>query len=258
MATKQANGYKEKGNAAFKAGDHAKAIEFYTYATELDPNNPIFFTNRSTAYFKMKKFDKSLRDANKAIAKDKAWAKGHYRRGIVLMEKEQFKEALVSLEQSAKLKPDNSSFSIAVQTCKQKMTKGMSSAEITKLEANEFFKCGKIEDALKKYTLALKLCGNSEKEKLVKADIYGNRAACYRQLYDSKAVVSDCTEALKLNPNHVKALIRRGQALESLEKFQEALQDFKQANYLAPGTPIAVQGSSRIRASLKRMKKLGC
>lgn len=258
MATKQANSYKEKGNNAFKAGDHAKAIEYYTYATELDPNNPIFFTNRSTAYFKMKKFDKSLRDANKAIAKDKAWAKGHYRRGVVLMEMEQFKDALVSLEQAAKLKPDNSSFSIAVVNCKQKMTKGMSRAEITKLEANECFKAGKIDEAVKKYTLALKVCGSSEKEKLVKADVYANRAACYRQLYDSKAVVDDCTEALKLNPNHVKALLRRGQALESLEKFKDALEDFKMANYLAPGTPIAVSGASRIRSALKRMEKLGC
>lgn len=256
MATKQALSYKEKGNEAFKKGEHAKAIEYYTYATELDPNNPIFFTNRSTAYFKMKKFQKSLRDANKAIAKDKSWAKGHYRRGIVLMEMENWKDAIESLEKASKLKPANHSFSKAVQDCKSKMTDGMCSAEITKLEANELFKGGHIEEAIKKYGLALSLCNTSEKQKLIKADIYANRAACYRQLYDSKAVVSDCTDAIKLNPIHVKAFIRRGQALESLEKFEDALADFRQATYLAPGTPIAVQGASRITASLKRMKKL--
>jgi len=256
MATKQAEAYKDQGNKAFKLGDHGKAIEFYTYATELDPNNPIFFTNRSTAYFKMKKFDKSLRDANKAISKDKNWAKGHYRKGIVLMELKQYKEAFASLDRAHKMKPDNVSFSNALQQCKSKMTDGMSAAELTKVEANEMFKQGKIEDAITKYTVALGLCKDTKKEDLIKADIYANRAACNRQLYKSTDVVSDCTEALKLNPNHVKALIRRGQAYESLEKFQKALEDFRSATYLAPGTPIAVSGCARITSSLKRQKKL--
>lgn len=256
MATKQANKYKEQGNEAFKRGDHAKAIEYYTFATECDPNNPIFFTNRSTAYFKMEKYDKSLRDANKAIKKDPKWAKGYYRRGMVLMHQENYKEALEAFQTANKLKPDNATFDSAVATCKGKMMKGMSAGEITKTEANDLFKNGQIEEAVKKYTTAIKVCGTSEKDKLVKADCYANRAACYRQLYNSKAVVEDCTECLKLNPNHVKALIRRAQSYESLEKYKEALEDFKQANYLAPGTAIAVQGSSRIRAALKRMEKM--
>jgi len=256
MATKQAQKYKEEGNKAFKAGDHGKAIEYYTYATELDPKNPIFFTNRSTAYFKMKKWDKSLRDANKAIVCDSKWAKGYYRKGMVLMEMEKHKEALEALEKAAKLKPDNVSFSNAVAQCKAYFMKGMSPAEILKLDANELFKSGKIDEAVKKYTAGLRACKDTPKDRLVKADIYANRAACHRQLYSSKEVVEDCTEALKLNHNHVKAFIRRAQALESLEKFKEALSDFQQAAYLAPGTTVAVQGASRIRAALKREQKM--
>jgi len=256
MATKQAMKYKEKGNKAFKAGNHAKAIENYTYATELDPKNPIFYTNRSTAYFKMEKFDKSLRDANKAIKCDPKWAKGYYRKGVVLMEMNQHKEALPALEKASKLKPDNVSFSNAVAACKAHNMKGMSGAEILKMEANELFKSGRIEDAIKKYTQAIAACKDNDKDKLIKADIYANRAACHRQLYASKKVVADCTSALEYNPRHVKAMIRRAQAQESLEKFTEALQDFQQATYLAPGTPVAVQGASRIRAALKREKKM--
>jgi len=227
-----------------------------TLTTELDPKNPVFFTNRSTAYFKMQKFDKSLRDANKAIKCDPKWAKGYYRKGVVLMEMDQHKEALPALEKASKLKPENVSFSNAVATCKAANMKGMSGAEIIKLEANDLFKSGNIEAAIKKYTQALHAAEDTAKDKLVKGDIYANRAACYRQLYSSKKVVADCTSALACNPNHVKALIRRAQALESLEKFKEALQDFQQANYLAPGTPVAVQGASRIRAALKREKKM--
>jgi len=214
--------------------------------------NPIFFTNRSTAYFKMKKFEKSLRDANKAIKLDKSWAKGYYRKGLALMEFGNHKEALVELKHAEKLKPDNASFSQAVITCKTHFMKGMSGGEIIKMEANQFFKDGKIEEAIKMYTKALMSCKDNEKEKLIKADIYANRAACYRQLYASKKVVVDCTECLKLNPTHVKAMIRRAQAYESLERFKDALTDFQQVTLLTNNCPVAIQGASRIRASLKR------
>lgn len=256
MATKQANKYKEQGNAAFKVGDHSKAIEYYTYATELDPKNPIFFTNRSTAYFKMEKYAKSLRDANKAIKLDQNWAKGYYRKGMVLMKQDDFKGALPCLEKASKLKPDTASFSNAVATCKAHFMKGLSPAEIIKLEANELFKVGDIDKAIQKYTQALRACADTPKDKLVKADIYANRAACHRQQYASKKVVADCTEALKLHPNHVKALIRRAQAREALEQFKDALDDFQAANYLAPNTPVAVQGASRIRTALRREQKM--
>jgi len=257
MATKQALKYKEQGNEHFKKGNHAKAIEFYTYATECDPKNPIFFTNRSTAYFKMKNYEKSLRDASKAIKLDKTWAKGYYRKGVVLMEMDKHEEALKDLEMAVKLtKSENSTFVQAAATCKAKLFKSMSAAEVIKSEANAMFKQGQIEEAVKKYTQGIHACQDNPKDNLVKADLYANRAACHRQLYASKKVVSDCTEALKYNPNHVKALIRRAQANESLEKFKEALQDFQQATYLAPGTPVAVQGASRIRAALKRENKM--
>ncbi len=51
---KQAEKYKDQGNEEFRQGNFAKAIEQYTYATECDPKNPIYFTNRSMCYFKVR------------------------------------------------------------------------------------------------------------------------------------------------------------------------------------------------------------
>lgn len=257
MATNQAMKYKEKGNAFFKKGDMQQAIENYTYACELDPNNCIFYTNRATAYAKMGKWDKVLRDASKSVKLNSKWEKGYYRQGTAYMALEQYAEAVKAFEGATDLQPSNETFKAELAKAKRAIMKGKSSAEIAKMEGNEYFKAGKGEAAIKAYTRAVKCCDlTDDKDKMTYADILANRAACYRQLYNADACVADCTEALKYNPRHAKAYIRRAQSYESLEKFKEALKDFEQANMLAPGVSVAVQGAARIRTSLRRNKQM--
>lgn len=55
---------------------------------------------------------------------------------------------------------------------------------------------------------------------------YSNRAACYNALGDWDKVVEDTTAALALDSEYVKALNRRANAYEHLEKFSEALLDY--------------------------------
>ncbi len=59
--------------------------------------------------------------------------------------------------------------------------------------------------------------------------------------------------ALRLVPNHIKALLRRGQALESLEKYKDALADFQQALTIDPNNNMALQAVGRIKRSMKAM-----
>ncbi|KAI0433547.1 mitochondrial import receptor subunit tom-70 [Xylaria sp. FL1042] len=55
---------------------------------------------------------------------------------------------------------------------------------------------------------------------------YSNRAACYNALSEWEKVVEDTTAALNLDPLYVKALNRRANAYEHLEKYSESLLDF--------------------------------
>lgn len=133
--------------------------------------------------------------------------------------------------------------------------KDKSEAEILKMQGNDEFKKGNIESAIKIYTSALAAAEEDEKGKVTKADIYTNRAACYHQLYDPKKTAEDCTSALKLNPKQAKALIRRAQAYESLEKYEDALKDYEAALVIAPTVDVAIKGATRIRASLRKESK---
>lgn len=60
------NDLKAKGNKAFAAKNYDGAIEFFSQALELDPNNHVLFSNRSAAHAGKKEWDAALEDAEKA------------------------------------------------------------------------------------------------------------------------------------------------------------------------------------------------
>ncbi|KAJ3489877.1 hypothetical protein NLI96_g1826 [Meripilus lineatus] len=57
---------KEEGNNAFKASKFQQAIELYSRATELDPSEPTYLTNRAAAYMALKRFKPALSDCQQA------------------------------------------------------------------------------------------------------------------------------------------------------------------------------------------------
>lgn len=77
----------------------------------------------------------------------------------------------------------------------------------------------------KSYDDAIELYG---KAVLCKPDpiFYSNRAACYNALGSWEKVVEDTTAAISLDNEYVKALNRRANAYEHLEKYSEALLDY--------------------------------
>ena len=76
--------YKAQGNAALEGGMLSEAVELYTQAIRLDPSDVVFFSNRSAALTKLRRFAEALSDAEAAVALRPAWAKGHARCGAAL------------------------------------------------------------------------------------------------------------------------------------------------------------------------------
>jgi stress-induced-phosphoprotein 1 len=57
--------------------------------------------------------------------------------------------------------------------------------------------------------------------------LYFFKTACYKQISNFDGVISDCSDVLEVDPDNVKALIRRAQAFEGVERYRFALQDVK-------------------------------
>jgi len=75
LLLKAALDLKDKGNAALANGDYEQAIEHYTQAIALDPNNHVLFSNRSAAYAKQGKYQNALEDAEKTVSIKPDWPK---------------------------------------------------------------------------------------------------------------------------------------------------------------------------------------
>ena len=83
---------------------------------------------------------------------------------------------------------------------------------------NQLYSEKKFEEAVEKYSEAIKLSPNSV--------FYCNRAACYANLNQHEKALEDCNEAIKLEPKYVKAFHRRALAYEKLDMPRKALNEY--------------------------------
>lgn len=77
--SRTAERYKQLGNASYKEGEYAEALEFYTKAIFHNPNNAGYYGNRSATLLMLEKYQRALEDAVKSIKLDERFVKGYLR-----------------------------------------------------------------------------------------------------------------------------------------------------------------------------------
>ena len=73
--------WKDKGNSLVKEKKYKEALDCYSKAIELDPNDPILYSNRSAMHLNLSEFDEAINDAEKAISLKPDYAKAYLRKG---------------------------------------------------------------------------------------------------------------------------------------------------------------------------------
>ncbi|GAB7350207.1 hypothetical protein MBLNU459_g0866t1 [Dothideomycetes sp. NU459] len=102
-----ADALKAEGNKLFAAKDFQGAVQKFTEAIELDPQNHVLYSNRSGAYASLKDFKSALEDANKTTEIKPDWAKGWGRKGTALHGDGNLVDSLDAFEKALELDPAN-------------------------------------------------------------------------------------------------------------------------------------------------------
>jgi len=114
------------------------------------------------------------------------------------------------------------------EAMEKKRKASLSATEIYKERGDEAYKNASFEKAIEFYTQCIDALNKENKmsSELAKKAL-SNRAACYKQISNFDGVIEDSSAVLEYDPENVKALIRRAQAFEAVERYRFALQDVK-------------------------------
>ena len=101
---------------------------------------------------------------------------------------------------------------------------------------NELFKREEYSLAVHSYSRALKYLGSSTSPAVVelKVKCWNNISASHLRVQEYTSAKKACDSVLKVDPNNVKALFRKGKVLIAENEFEEALELLKKANSLDP------------------------
>ncbi|XP_076823142.1 dnaJ homolog subfamily C member 7-like [Clavelina lepadiformis] len=94
---------KDQGNQFYKAKEYDNAIEHYTNAIDLWPQNASYYSNRSAARMMQNKYKEALEDAQVAIKVDNFYAKAYLREAKCHIALGNSKAALLSLQKAKEL-----------------------------------------------------------------------------------------------------------------------------------------------------------
>ncbi|KAJ8081162.1 hypothetical protein PM082_018005 [Marasmius tenuissimus] len=123
MSTEKARVEKDKGNAAFKAGDYATAVGHYSAAIIHDRNDFTLPLNRAAAYLKLGKNEDASRDCTTVLSLNPSNVKALFRRGQARVDMDKITEAREDFEAAEKIEPNNRSVKDELEKIRQKFAK---------------------------------------------------------------------------------------------------------------------------------------
>jgi len=132
-----------------------------------------------------------------------------------------------------------------------------------KEQGNRFFKAGEVKKAGKKYSAAVKIfqyernLGEADKKKVdeIKLHCHSNLCVCKAKEFNWEKVISNANDGLAIDPNHLKCLFKRAQALTQTDRFAEAEADFKKSFVLDANNAEISKAYQELKARIKKLKE---
>ncbi|KAH9004211.1 putative stress-induced protein STI1 [Lactarius hatsudake] len=113
--------HKQEGNARMNGKQYEEAIDAYTKAIELDPSNPVYFSNRAAAHSSKSDHLSAVVDAEKAIELDPKFVRGYSRLGHAHYCIGDYSGAAAAYRRGLDLEPNNVAMKTGLQNCEARI-----------------------------------------------------------------------------------------------------------------------------------------
>ena len=224
------NAYTEfyKGITSYERGDYDKAIEHYTEAIDLTPENVEAYNARGIAYDKKGELDAAIMDYNIAIVIAPERAYIYINRGIAYTQKGELDAAMADYNTAIEMKPE--------------------SVEAYNGRGLAYDKKSEFAAAIQDFNKAIAL-----DPELVEP--YLNRGNAYDKKGELDAAMADYNTAIEMKPEHPGSYYNRGIAYAAKSEFAAAIQDFNKAIALDPEDAKVHRARELAMLSMKELEK---
>ncbi|KAG9305252.1 hypothetical protein G9A89_001514 [Geosiphon pyriformis] len=246
-----AEGIKTQANEKYKAGNYLDAVQLYTDAIGIDPNNPTYYTNRAAALMMMKKTKIALDDCKTALLLDPSSTKALIRAAKCNYLLGNLSEAFRLLSNVLSMEPNNSlatselrqvqNVHAYVQQAETFLENDQPALAVTYIDRASTnleeiplkWKVLKAEGliGLKDLGEAGRIANEILRADPQNPDAHVVRAQILYQEGDNTKTLAHCTEALRCDPDHTKArnLLRKAKNLEQQKNLGN--ESFKKGEY---------------------------
>jgi len=226
---KEAESIKLQGNEEFKKKNFAEALNLYTQANKMNPEELTYYLNLAGCYHELKDYQKVIENCEHVIEHTNDFqkkGKAYGRMAFAYQEMGDLQKAIDYFEKSLLENNDKNIKEYHKEAIKLKKKVDAENyinpeiAEEHNAKANDLFKSGKFPEAIKEYSESIKRNPKNPK-------YYNNRAAALIEVLDLSHAIYDCEEALKLDPQSLRAFQRIGTCNILLKKYHRAIEAYE-------------------------------
>jgi tetratricopeptide (TPR) repeat protein len=180
LQKQSAKEYIKQGQEAANKGNYKQAIDFFTKALEINPNDVDTYIARAWAYYKLKDYKNASYDFTKAIELNRFDndAEAYYGRGCSYYNLKSYDQALFDLNRAIELKPNY--------------------AEAYNTRGWLYYNKKDYDKAIADFTKAIRYDSKN-------ADAYYGRGSAYRKKGDNEHAQKDLKKACELSINYCKS-----------------------------------------------------
>ena len=225
---KSAIPYNNRGFYYYNLGQWTRAVDDFTRAIGISPDDNAPYSNRGVAYANMGQWDKAIADCSRAIEINPNDANAYSTRGNAYEGLEKWDKTIADCSRAIEIKPD---LGVAYTD------RGVAYANL-----------GKWDKAIADCSRAIEIEPNDEKA-------FSNRGNAEGSLGLWDRAIADYSRAIAIKPDFGIAYINRGVANGSLGQWDKAISDYTSAIEIDPNLRIAYTNREIAIRNLKSGKK---